>query len=231
MFHHTPEVPPIVAISNGVPIPETAWQRRPEWRAAPRAVFVGRLAPEKGLDTLIDALPSVRVTYPEARLILIGEGPERAALEDRVKALGLTLGPGQAVELPGVSADATEALIAGYPDVTVAGYISPRETVIAGPVDAVDAAIAAVSAQNKFARRVNMEVASHTAFMEPILGELRTALADVTPEIPTIPFYSTVTEGVTSPLLDADYWASNVRQHLFLQSGRTGSEPSPYLAR
>ena len=45
---------------------------------APRAVFVGRLAPEKGLDTLIDAWPSVRAAYPEAQLILIGEGPERA---------------------------------------------------------------------------------------------------------------------------------------------------------
>jgi len=109
-IHRTPEMPRIVAIPNGVPVPETAWQRRPEWRAAPRAVFVGRLAPEKGLDTLIDAWPSVRATYPEARLILIGEGPQRGILEDRVKALGLTLGPGQAVDLPGTSADPTDAL-------------------------------------------------------------------------------------------------------------------------
>ena len=35
--------------------------------------------------------------------------------------------------------------------------------------------------------------------MDPILDDLRAALADLTPEIPTIPFYSTVTEGVTSP--------------------------------
>jgi len=110
IFRSTPEQPPIIPISNGVPVPATAWQRRPEWRTAPRAVFVGRLAPEKGLDTLIDAWPSVRVKYPDARLILIGEGPQRAALEARVKALGLTLGPGQAVELPGASADATDAL-------------------------------------------------------------------------------------------------------------------------
>ncbi len=121
-----------------------------------------------------------------------------------------------AVGLLKLDTEATEALIAGYPDVTVAGYISPRETVIAGPVAAVDAVIAAVSAQNKFARRVNMEVASHTAFMDPILGDLRTALADLTPEIPTIPFYSTVTEGVTSPLLDAEYWVANVRQPALL---------------
>jgi glycosyltransferase involved in cell wall biosynthesis len=110
VFHHTPVEPPIIPIANGVPVPEIRWQRRPEWRAKPRAVFVGRLAPEKGLDTLIDAWPSVRVAYPLARLILIGEGPQRAALEARVKTLGLTLGPGQAVELPGVSSDVTASL-------------------------------------------------------------------------------------------------------------------------
>ena len=66
-----------MSIPNGVPVPPIAWQRRPDWRAAPRAAFVGRLAPEKGLDTLIDAWPAVRAAHPAARLILIGEGPER----------------------------------------------------------------------------------------------------------------------------------------------------------
>jgi glycosyltransferase involved in cell wall biosynthesis len=68
------------------------------------------LAPEKGLDTLIDAWPAVRAAHPGARLTLFGEGPERPALEARVRVLGLTLGPGQAVELPGASPDATAAL-------------------------------------------------------------------------------------------------------------------------
>ncbi|HEY1841615.1 MAG TPA: type I polyketide synthase [Mycobacterium sp.] len=121
-----------------------------------------------------------------------------------------------AVGLLKLDPEATAELIIGYPEVSVAGYISPRETVIAGPVAGVNAVIAAVSAQNRFARRVNMEVASHTAFMDPILNELRTALEDLTPEIPTIPFYSTVTEGATSALLDADYWVANVRQPALL---------------
>jgi phthiocerol/phenolphthiocerol synthesis type-I polyketide synthase B len=117
-----------------------------------------------------------------------------------------------AVGLLKLDAEATEALIADYPEVSVAGYISPKETVIAGPVAPVDAVIAAVSAQNRFARRVNMEVASHTAFMDSILDELRTELADLAPEIPTVPFFSTVTEGAAAPLLDAEYWVANVRQ-------------------
>ncbi|MGZ3430323.1 MAG: glycosyltransferase family 4 protein [Isosphaeraceae bacterium] len=100
----------IHALPNGVPVPESAWQRRPGWRTAPRAVFVGRLAPEKGLKTLIDAWPAVRTAHPGARLTLIGEGPERPALVVQARSLGLTLGPDQAVEIPGAVADVTAAL-------------------------------------------------------------------------------------------------------------------------
>ncbi|CAJ1498968.1 SDR family NAD(P)-dependent oxidoreductase [[Mycobacterium] kokjensenii] len=125
-----------------------------------------------------------------------------------------------AVALLNLDAAATEALIADYPDVGVAGYLSPKQTVVAGPVAPVDAIIATVSGQNRFARRVNMEVASHTALMDPILPELRAALADLTPEVATIPFYSTVSESAMPaggmPLLDAEYWANNVRQPALL---------------
>jgi phthiocerol/phenolphthiocerol synthesis type-I polyketide synthase B len=133
----------------------------------------------------------------------------------RSKLMSRMAGQG-AVALLKLDPESAEALIADHAGVSVAGYISPRETVIAGPVAPVDAVVAAVSAQNKFARRVNMEVASHTSFMDPILGELREALADLAPEIPTIPFYSTVMEGFQSPMLDADYWAANVRQPALL---------------
>jgi phthiocerol/phenolphthiocerol synthesis type-I polyketide synthase B len=117
-----------------------------------------------------------------------------------------------AVALLNLDAGAAESLIADYPDVSVAGYVSPRQTVIAGPPQPVDAAIAAVSAQNRFARRVNMEVASHTALMDPILPDLRAALAGMSTEMPTIPFISTVTEDAHASTLDAEYWVANLRQ-------------------
>jgi glycosyltransferase involved in cell wall biosynthesis len=100
----------IVAIPNGVPVPETPWQRRANWRSDPRAIFVGRLAPEKGLGTLIDAWPGVRQTFPQARLILIGEGPERPRLEELARSLGLSLGPDQAVDFPGALDDVNREL-------------------------------------------------------------------------------------------------------------------------
>ena len=117
-----------------------------------------------------------------------------------------------AVALLEMDAEAAEQLLADYPEVSLAGYLSPRQTIVAGTVEQVDAAIVAVSAQERFARRVNMEVASHTALMDPILPELRSALAGLTPQAPKIPFISTVADPGVAPLFDADYWVANVRQ-------------------
>jgi glycosyltransferase involved in cell wall biosynthesis len=105
-----PVAPQIVSIPNGVLLPESAWQIRHDWQMAPRAIFVGRLAPEKGLDTLVAAWPRVRLRFPTAQLVLIGEGPERVNLEHLVGMVGLTLGPAQAVHLPGSVAGTTDAL-------------------------------------------------------------------------------------------------------------------------
>jgi glycosyltransferase involved in cell wall biosynthesis len=93
-------------LPNGVPVPDPPWRRRPDWRAAPRAVAVGRLAPEKGLATLVAAWSRVLAAHPRARLTLIGEGPARPALEALVDRLGLR----GAVELPGPMTDPDAAL-------------------------------------------------------------------------------------------------------------------------
>jgi len=89
-------------LPNGVPIPRQAWQRRPDWREAPHAVFVGRLAVEKNLGALIRAWPIVRQSFPTARITLVGEGPQRPALEGFVRDLGLADGT---VALPGATDD------------------------------------------------------------------------------------------------------------------------------
>jgi glycosyltransferase involved in cell wall biosynthesis len=96
----------IAALPNGVPIPDAPWQPRPEWHTAPRAIFVGRLAPEKALDQLIAAWPEVRARHPAARLTLIGEGPERPVLEAQIARLGLT----SVVELAGAVPDPAAVL-------------------------------------------------------------------------------------------------------------------------
>ncbi|HJT95002.1 MAG TPA: acyltransferase domain-containing protein, partial [Mycobacterium sp.] len=118
-----------------------------------------------------------------------------------------------AMALLELDAAATEALIADYPDVTLAVYASPRQTVIAGPPEQVDAVIAVVDAQDRLARRIEVDVASHHPTVDPILPELRTALADLMPQRPIIPVIATTDdEKETSTIrFDANYWSANLR--------------------
>src|SRR6185369_5785333 len=48
------------------------------------------LRPEKGLPTLIDAFHLVRPHFPRTKLVLVGSGPMRSALEEQARSLGLS---------------------------------------------------------------------------------------------------------------------------------------------
>lgn len=52
---------------------------------APAIVFVGRLAPEKELSSLIEAMKAIRQDIPDAHLVLVGDGPSRPLLEQQVR--------------------------------------------------------------------------------------------------------------------------------------------------
>ena len=109
--------------------------------------------------------------------------------------------------------DSAAGLLADYPGVTLAVYASPRESVIAGAPEQVDAVIAEVDAQALLARRIEVDVASHHPIVDPVLAELRTALADLTPRRPSIPIITT-TDGYGASgamVFDADHWAANLR--------------------
>ena len=116
-----------------------------------------------------------------------------------------------AVALVELGASAVEALIDPYPGVAVTVYSSPRQTVVAGPADEVDAVIEVARERNIFARRVNMEVASHHAMMDPILPELKDALADLVPGFPVVRVISTVENAGEAAQFDADHWVANLR--------------------
>lgn len=52
-------------------------------------LFVGRLVEKKGLRHLIDAMPAIVAACPEARLVVVGFGPEEPALRTQVAAQDL----------------------------------------------------------------------------------------------------------------------------------------------
>ncbi|HEV2215421.1 MAG TPA: glycosyltransferase [Terracidiphilus sp.] len=55
----------------------------------PRLLAVARLAPEKGIDLLLQAFAAVHRDLPHAHLEILGAGPSRAALEEQRNALAL----------------------------------------------------------------------------------------------------------------------------------------------
>lgn len=72
-----PDFPGTVAtVYNGVDVdvftPAAAEAKTPDSAARPVILFVGRVSPEKGVHTLMEALPRVLERFPEARLEIVG---------------------------------------------------------------------------------------------------------------------------------------------------------------
>ena len=67
-------------------------RRREEYGLSAENLVVGatsRMYPVKGLDVLLEAFAQVLEALPEARLVLVGDGPEREGLEARARQLGI----------------------------------------------------------------------------------------------------------------------------------------------
>jgi glycosyltransferase involved in cell wall biosynthesis len=109
----------------------------------PLVVYMGRLAPEKGLDRLFDAWQANVDTHPDAGLVILGEGPEGERLRGRaphgVQFAGMIsdvapyLGAADAFVLPsdaeGLSNAMLEAMAAG---------LAPITTAVGGARDLID---------------------------------------------------------------------------------------------
>lgn len=77
--------PRICRVSNIVPATPL-----PRAAAGPPVIgCVGRLVPLKRFDAVVAALPRVRERIPDARLIVVGDGPEEARLRSMAQRLGM----------------------------------------------------------------------------------------------------------------------------------------------
>lgn len=112
---------------------------------------IGRLQPQKGFDLLIWAVSLVAKEFPDWKLVIVGEGPERANLENLINRLGLvnniTL-VGQVQDLSDLLCNATmfvlssrfegfpnvlcEAMAAGLPVIAFDCPTGPREIIDSG---------------------------------------------------------------------------------------------------
>ncbi|MEU9576120.1 type I polyketide synthase [Streptomyces chilikensis] len=96
--------------------------------------------------------------------------------------------------------------------VSVAVLAAPENTVIGGDADRVRRLAEEWDARGVGIRVIEVDVASHTAHMDPVLPDLADALAPVTGRAPETAFYSTVTDDPRARVLfDAAYWSDNLR--------------------
>lgn len=61
----------------------------PILKICPRILHIGRLVKWKKVDLLVEAFQKISDKYPDAELVIIGDGPERETLEQQVLKLGL----------------------------------------------------------------------------------------------------------------------------------------------
>lgn len=83
----------LVTLPNGVDL--AAWSRpvepaRSPWAGGRVLLFVGRLVAQKRVDVLLEALALVGARAADARLLIAGDGPLRAALVAQARSLGIT---------------------------------------------------------------------------------------------------------------------------------------------
>ncbi|MGW7317205.1 SDR family NAD(P)-dependent oxidoreductase [Streptomyces sp. NPDC054865] len=215
------ELEPLVAQESGFSLRETL--RRPEvvtgfdrvqpvifaiqlglaamWRShgVEPAAVIGHSMGEVAAAVTAGALSvhdGVRVICRRSRLIL--------------QAAGLGLMASVALGRADVERLLAEQAVTG---VSVAVVASPDNTVIGGDADRIRALAAEWDAAGIGIRVVDVDVASHTAHMDPILPELARALADVTGRTPHTAFYSTVSDDPRLPgAFGAGYWSDNLRR-------------------
>jgi glycosyltransferase involved in cell wall biosynthesis len=98
-------------VHNGVPEPDPVPPGEAVAALGEGGPVVGALTllrPGKGIETLVDAVPRLLESVPDAHVVVAGEGPDRAALEARARAGGV----GQAVHLIGPTPGAMPLLAA-----------------------------------------------------------------------------------------------------------------------
>ncbi len=82
----TEGISPVQVVYNGVPYREI----RPPLTNPPTVAFAGRLSSEKGVDILLQAFKKVISILPNARLLIAGEGKEKANLHQLTQELGIS---------------------------------------------------------------------------------------------------------------------------------------------
>lgn len=109
-------IPGGVEIDHFQPLDMTEARQRLVWPQKQKIIVcVRRLARRMGLESLIEAFAQAKVNHPDAKLIIGGQGPLRAELEEQVQRAGLS----KNVEFLGFVPDATLPAVYAAADLSI----------------------------------------------------------------------------------------------------------------
>jgi len=138
---------------------------------------------------------------------------EEAARLVRIRAERMSALPpgGKMVAVTGDPANVARAVQTAGSGVSVAAFNGPRQAVVSGSAEAVDALVASLEVED--ARELPVSHAFHSARMEPALDELREAAARIHFHPPRIPLVSSRTGALAgSEIGRPDHWVRQLRE-------------------
>ncbi|MFJ7041977.1 SDR family NAD(P)-dependent oxidoreductase [Streptomyces sp. NPDC101112] len=124
---------------------------------------------------------------------------------ERGRLIGELAAPGAMAAVQGDEDTVAPVTAASDGALCVAAVNSPTQLVIAGASDAVDRAIAALTARGVAARRLRVSHAFHSPLLEPVLDPLGNAAKALAVRPAAVPMLSTVS-GQWGPDLNPEYW-------------------------
>src|SRR5690606_26114535 len=109
----------------------------------------------------------------------------------------------------GLDPASAQKALAGFEElVSLAAHNSPDSCVVSGEAEAMLVLKELLDAEGVFCRLVDVDYASHSPQMDPLLADLREMLAGITPRLGRVPLTSTVrVQNLLGPELNAAYWA------------------------
>ncbi|MBB4787444.1 acyl transferase domain-containing protein/acyl carrier protein [Streptomyces rapamycinicus] len=101
----------------------------------------------------------------------------------------------------------------------IAAHNAPNTTTITGDTQAITHLTQQLSHHRIMRWQLpGVDFAGHSGHIDQLHNQLQKILAPITPQKPTIPFYSTTDNTwITDTTLDADYWYRNLRQPVLFQ--------------
>jgi acyl transferase domain-containing protein len=167
------------------------------------------------------AVDSNVLTLDQAALVI---GAHRAVLDGWERRCGLAfvaMPPDKARTFTGDPGD----------DVVAAAINDPGSAVFSGPPEKLDLLVERITAAGFFARRLPLFSPLHHPWLAPRLDAMRSSLAGLRPNEPTIPFLSSWRGGQSQPGdFAAEYWVAHVSQVNRFGDAILSLQPGKYFA-